>query len=88
MPIITISRGSLTIRVCSTSLTSRPGWTPPSSSVPRRDADGDAPRAASACRNERWFREARVKRIVEGPNEVHRWVVARGLLRGQVSGRD
>ncbi|GIX49271.1 MAG: acyl-CoA dehydrogenase [Candidatus Tectimicrobiota bacterium] len=33
---------------------------------------------------ERWFREIRVLRIGEGPNEIHRWVVARSLLRGQL----
>jgi acyl-CoA dehydrogenase len=30
---------------------------------------------------ERWYREARVRRIGEGPSEVHRMVVARSLLR-------
>jgi len=30
---------------------------------------------------ERIFRNARVDRIVDGPNEVHRWVIARNLLR-------
>jgi len=30
---------------------------------------------------ERFFRIARLWRIVEGPNEVHRWVIARALLR-------
>jgi acyl-CoA dehydrogenase len=30
---------------------------------------------------ERWYREARVRRIGEGPSEVHRMVVARELLR-------
>lgn len=34
---------------------------------------------------ERWFREIRVLRIGEGPNEIHRWVVARSLLKGQLS---
>lgn len=29
---------------------------------------------------ERWFRELRIKRIGEGPSEVHRHVVARDLL--------
>lgn len=33
---------------------------------------------------ERWFREIRVLRIGEGPNEIHRWVLARSLLRGQI----
>ena len=32
---------------------------------------------------ERWYRELRIKRIGEGPSEVHRMVVARDLLRGQ-----
>lgn len=32
---------------------------------------------------ERWFREARIRRIGEGPSEVHRMVVARELLAGQ-----
>ncbi len=30
---------------------------------------------------ERWYREARVRRIGEGPSEVHRMVIARDLLR-------
>lgn len=30
---------------------------------------------------ERIYRNARVDRIVDGPNEVHRWVIARNLLR-------
>ncbi len=30
---------------------------------------------------ERWYREARIRRIGEGPSEVHRMVVARDLLR-------
>lgn len=34
---------------------------------------------------ERWFREIRVLRIGEGPNEIHRWVVARSLLKGEIS---
>lgn len=29
---------------------------------------------------ERWYRELRIKRIGEGPSEVHRMVVARHLL--------
>ena len=29
---------------------------------------------------ERIYRNARVDRIVDGPNEVHRWVIARNLL--------
>jgi acyl-CoA dehydrogenase len=32
---------------------------------------------------ERWYRELRIKRIGEGPSEVHRMVVARHLLGGQ-----
>lgn len=32
---------------------------------------------------ERWYREMRIKRIGEGPSEVHRMVVARELLGGQ-----
>ena len=31
---------------------------------------------------ERWYREMRIKRIGEGPSEVHRMVIARELLRG------
>ncbi|MCE2878641.1 MAG: acyl-CoA dehydrogenase [Comamonadaceae bacterium] len=31
---------------------------------------------------ERWFREMRIKRIGEGPSEVHRMVVARDILGG------
>jgi acyl-CoA dehydrogenase len=34
---------------------------------------------------ERWYREARVRRIGEGPSEVHRMVISRDLLR---AGRD
>ncbi len=30
---------------------------------------------------ERWFREIRVMRIVEGPSEIHRWLIARSLFR-------
>ncbi|HUJ74298.1 MAG TPA: acyl-CoA dehydrogenase family protein [bacterium] len=30
---------------------------------------------------ERWYREARIRRIGEGPSEVHRMVIARELLR-------
>jgi acyl-CoA dehydrogenase len=30
---------------------------------------------------ERWYREARIRRIGEGPSEVHRMVIARHLLR-------
>jgi len=32
---------------------------------------------------ERWYRELRIKRIGEGPSEVHRMVVARNLLGGR-----
>lgn len=35
---------------------------------------------------ERWYRELRIKRIGEGPSEVHRMVVARDLLSGQGRG--
>ncbi|MNL46650.1 (R)-benzylsuccinyl-CoA dehydrogenase [compost metagenome] len=31
---------------------------------------------------ERWYRELRIKRIGEGPSEVHRMVLARELLSG------
>ena len=31
---------------------------------------------------ERWYREARVRRIGEGPSEVHRMVIAREVLAG------
>jgi alkylation response protein AidB-like acyl-CoA dehydrogenase len=34
---------------------------------------------------ERIFRNARTDRIVDGPNEVHRWVIARNLLRDGVT---
>jgi acyl-CoA dehydrogenase len=30
---------------------------------------------------ERWYREARVRRIGEGPSEVHRMVIARSIFR-------
>ena len=30
---------------------------------------------------ERWYREIRIKRIGEGPSEVHRMVIARRLLQ-------
>jgi acyl-CoA dehydrogenase len=36
---------------------------------------------------ERWFREARIRRIGEGPSEVHRMVVARSLLSGRGTAR-
>jgi acyl-CoA dehydrogenase len=32
---------------------------------------------------ERWYREARVRRIGEGPSEVHRMVIARRILGGR-----
>jgi len=35
---------------------------------------------------ERWYRELRIKRIGEGPSEVHRMVVARQLLSGARGG--
>ena len=31
---------------------------------------------------ERWYRELRIKRIGEGPSEVHRMVIARDLMGG------
>jgi acyl-CoA dehydrogenase len=31
---------------------------------------------------ERWYRESRIRRLGEGPSEVHRMVIARNLLRG------
>ena len=37
---------------------------------------------------ERWYREMRIKRIGEGPSEVHRMVVARDLLGGRAGRRD
>ncbi len=37
---------------------------------------------------ERIFRNARVDRIVDGPNEVHRWVIARNLLRDGITPAD
>jgi acyl-CoA dehydrogenase len=37
--------------------------------------------AAKGFPFERWYREARVCRIGEGPSEVHRMVIARDLLR-------
>jgi acyl-CoA dehydrogenase len=36
---------------------------------------------------ERWYREMRIKRIGEGPSEVHRMVVARQLLSGAPGAR-
>ena len=36
---------------------------------------------------ERFYREARMWRIVEGPNEVHRWAVARGSRTSAATGR-
>ena len=32
---------------------------------------------------ERWYREARIRRIGEGPSEIHRMVIARDLLGGR-----
>ncbi len=34
---------------------------------------------------ERWYRELRIKRIGEGPSEVHRMVIARDILGSQRS---
>jgi len=34
---------------------------------------------------ERWYRELRIKRIGEGPSEVHRMVVARQLLKNPLT---
>jgi acyl-CoA dehydrogenase len=31
---------------------------------------------------ERWYRELRIRRIGEGPNEIQRMIIARDLLRG------
>jgi alkylation response protein AidB-like acyl-CoA dehydrogenase len=31
---------------------------------------------------ERWFREMRIRRIGEGPNEVQRLIIARDLIGG------
>ena len=31
---------------------------------------------------ERLYREVRRVQIIEGPNDIHRWMIARGLLRG------
>ena len=36
---------------------------------------------------ERWFREARIRRIGEGPSEVHRMVVARDILSRHAGAR-
>ena len=35
---------------------------------------------------ERWYREMRIKRIGEGPSEVHRMVIARDMLGGKRAG--
>lgn len=37
---------------------------------------------AKALPLERWYRESRIRRLGEGPSEVHRMVIARNLLRG------
>ena len=37
-------------------------------------------RVAQELPLERWYREARIRRIGEGPSEVHRMVVARSIL--------
>lgn len=34
---------------------------------------------------ERFYRDSRMYRIVEGPNEVHRMVVARNLLKSGIT---
>ncbi len=34
---------------------------------------------------ERWLREARFRRIGEGPSEVHRMVISRGLIKGYIN---
>ncbi len=31
---------------------------------------------------ERLYRDVRRVQIIEGPNDIHRWMIARGLLRG------
>ncbi len=36
---------------------------------------------------EHWFRGLRVSRIVEGPSEIHRFVIARDLLGSAALGR-
>jgi acyl-CoA dehydrogenase len=36
---------------------------------------------------ERWYREARIRRIGEGPSEIHRMVIARSML-GSPRARD
>lgn len=36
---------------------------------------------------EHWFRDMRVARVVEGPNEIHRYVIARDLLGTAATGR-
>ena len=33
---------------------------------------------------ERWYREMRIRRVGEGPNEVQRHIVARDLLGGSL----
>jgi alkylation response protein AidB-like acyl-CoA dehydrogenase len=33
---------------------------------------------------ERWYREMRIRRVGEGPNEVQRHVIARDLLGGSL----
>ena len=32
---------------------------------------------------ERWYRELRIKRIGEGPSEIHRMIIARNLVGGK-----
>ncbi|MDT7662165.1 MAG: acyl-CoA dehydrogenase, partial [Pseudonocardiales bacterium] len=36
---------------------------------------------------EHWFRGLRVARVVEGPSEIHRFLIARDLLGGAALGR-
>ena len=36
---------------------------------------------------ERWYRELRIKRIEEGPSEVHRMVIARDILEANAAGQ-
>ena len=36
---------------------------------------------------ERWFRALRVSRVVVGPSEIHRYLIARELLGAAATGR-
>jgi hypothetical protein len=36
---------------------------------------------------EHWFRGLRVARVVEGPSEIHRFLIARDMLGGAALGR-